>query len=606
MRIYGDIQLDPTGSQVSGLRLENLGSNPITATGRIYFSTSTNKVMVWNGTSWIQISSGPDYTAGDGLILDISSKFHVNLFDSTANVSGLQFNGGYLMLKVDLTEFDLDGNGLSIKAGGIINAHLAGGIADSKLNTITASGKVAASAVEDKFLRNDADDITTGNLAVKDLTLVPETAPVPATGKVYYDSGVDQLFFYNGSGWQQIYTGSANVHSVTGTAPIDATPTSGDVVVSMTQSDTTTDGWVSFTDWNTFNDKQTLITWGAGLEYTAPIASIKLAAVNPALEFDGFNGIGVQLKPLGGILSDTNGLYLDNLFTGFQAVYNLDPTRPHTYFRLDGGGSWTIKNFPGTVDIIHVAEGTLGTSLVTISNIECQGDLDVLGDNTWLETTNLYAKSREVNIGFENPTIGTPTADAYFRVLRGSDNSVAIRYNETLDIWEFTNDGSTWYPFITNVLGKTYQTFIGANVITFIHNLNDLYPIFQIFDTGTNSVIQPLEISPIDVNSTTITFDGIQTGLAVAVGGNSTPPAGPAAGKFAMNYGVFALPWTVTITSAMHGLGSTDELYVQVMDNSSPRNVLDEEIAPRTVSTSGTVVIGPFVGAAQGKIIILK
>jgi hypothetical protein len=42
------------------------------------------------------------------------------------------------------------------------------------------------------------------------------------------------------------------------------------------------------------------------------------------------------------------------------------------------------------------------------------------------------------------------------------------------------------------------------------------------------------------------------------------------------------------------------------MDNSSPRNVLDEEIAPRTVSTAGTIVVGPFVGAAQGKIIILK
>jgi len=606
MKIYGDIQLDPMGNQVSGLRLENLSTNPITSTGRVYFNTSTHKVMVWNGTTWIQITSGADYTAGDGLRLDMSNKFHVNLFDSTANISGLQFTGGYLTVKADMTEFDLDGDGLSIKTGGIVNDHLAGGIDDSKLLQITTSDKVAASAVEDKFLRNDADDYTSGNISVKDITLRPEVVPVPATGKLYYDGSVSQLFFYDGSSWQQIYTGSANVHSVTGTAPIDATPTSGDVVVSMTQADTTTDGWLSFTDWNTFNDKQVEIVWGSGLQYTAPTASIKLAAVTPSLGFDGFGGIGVLIKPGGGILTDVTGIYLDSIFTGFQAVYNFDPNRPTEHFRLDSGGSWTIKNFSSTVSIIHVEDGTLGTALVTMANAEIQGNLDVLGDDTWIETTNINIKSRDLIVGFENPVIGSPTSDTYFRVLRGSDNTVGIRYNETSNVWEITNDGSLWWPIITNELGKTSQSFIGATVITFTHSLNDLYPIFQIFDTITGNVIQPLEITPVDVNTSTITFDGVQTGLAVAVGGTSVPPAGPSAGKFAMTYGVFAPPFTITITSAMHGLGSTDELYVQVMDNSSPRNVLDEEIAPRTVSTAGTIVVGPFVGAAQGKIIILK
>jgi hypothetical protein len=607
MRIYGDINLDPIGNQISGLRLENLSTNPITSTGRIYFNTSTHKVMVWSGTTWVQVSSGADYTAGDGLRLDISNKFHVNLYDSTANISGLQFVGGYLTVKADMTEFDLDGDGLSLKTGGIVNDLLAGGITDDKLNQITTADKVAASAVEDKFLRNDGDDYSSGGLSIKDVILRPETTPVPATGKVYYDIGVDQLFFYNGSGWQQLYTGSANVHSATGTAPITVSPTTGDVVVSMTQADTATDGWLSSTDWDTFNDKQIEIVWSSGLQYTAPTASVKLAVTNPALQFDGFGGLGVLVKPLGGILADVNGIYLDALFTGFQAVYNLDPTRPHSYFRLDSGGSWTIKNFPGTVDIIHVAEGTLGTSLVTMSNVEIQGDLDVLGDNTWIETTNINIHSRDLIVGFENPVIGSPTSDTYFRVLRGSDNTVGIRYNETSNIWEFTNDGSLWWPFITNVLGKTSQSFVGATVITFTHGLGDLYPVFQIFDTGTGAVIQPLEISPVDVNTTTITFDGPQTGLAVAVGGNSIPPAGPAAGKFAMTYGVFTPPWTITITAAMHGLGSTDELYIQVMDNSSPRVVLDEEDCPRTVSTAGTVTIGPFaVTPAQGKIIILK
>lgn len=51
-----------------------------------------------------------------------------------------------------------------ITAGSVDNAHLSGSIEDSKLNQITTANKVAASAVEDKFIRNDGADSSTGKI----------------------------------------------------------------------------------------------------------------------------------------------------------------------------------------------------------------------------------------------------------------------------------------------------------------------------------------------------------------------------------------------------------------------------------------------------------
>jgi len=46
----------------------------------------------------------------------------------------------------------------------------------------------------------------------------------------------------------------------------------------MATADTDTTGTLSDTDWDTFNNKQTLITWGDGLQYSAPTASLDLVA----------------------------------------------------------------------------------------------------------------------------------------------------------------------------------------------------------------------------------------------------------------------------------------------------------------------------------------
>lgn len=49
--------------------------------------------------------------------------------------------------------------------------------------------------------------------------------------------------------------GSVDSVSESGSSPLTISPTTGNVLIAMSQSDTSTDGWLSSTDWNTFNDK---------------------------------------------------------------------------------------------------------------------------------------------------------------------------------------------------------------------------------------------------------------------------------------------------------------------------------------------------------------
>jgi hypothetical protein len=53
-----------------------------------------------------------------------------------------------------------------------------------------------------------------------------------------------------------------------------------------------------------------------------------------------------------------------------------------------------------------------------------------------------------------NTVVGAPTSNGSFKVERGSSNDVDVRWNETTDIWEFTNDGVVYNPLGAPDLGQ--------------------------------------------------------------------------------------------------------------------------------------------------------
>ena len=117
---------------------------------------------------------------------------------------------------------------------------------------------------------------------------------------------------------------------------------------------------------------------------------------------------------------------------------------------LTGGDG--ITNSSGTIAVDSTVVRTTGTQTVagdkTFSNdIVVSGNFTVSGTTTTIntETINLEDNIITLNSG----TSGAPSQNAGLQVDRGSSADVFLQYNETSDVWQFTNDGSTYFSIAT-------------------------------------------------------------------------------------------------------------------------------------------------------------
>lgn len=112
---------------------------------------------------------------------------------------------------------------------------------------------------------------------------------------------------------------------------------------------------------------------------------------------------------------------------------------------------------------------------ISTTEVELAGDLTVTGDLI-VDGTTTSVNSIEVNIG-DNIIVlnaneaGTPSQDAGIEIERGTSANTVLRFNETTDRWEFTNDGTTYHRIpITNEFNPTIGidtnlTTTGATVV---------------------------------------------------------------------------------------------------------------------------------------------
>lgn len=100
--------------------------------------------------------------------------------------------------------------------------------------------------------------------------------------------------------------------------------------------------------------------------------------------------------------------------------------------------------------------------LQTSGDVVVGGDLTVNGTTTTLNTETL---SIEDNIVVLNSNVtGSPTTNAGVEVERGTSNNVVMRWNESADRWDFTNDGSTYNNVL--LLSDIGQDSLNDTVIT--------------------------------------------------------------------------------------------------------------------------------------------
>lgn len=130
------------------------------------------------------------------------------------------------------------------------------------------------------------------------------------------------------------------------------------------------------------------------------------------------------------IVGGTGILVTDGDGVGGQPTISLDPTSDVAF------GNVTVN-------------GQLFSNDITATQITAQGDLRVSGnlivdgDTITVNVQDVLVEDNELIL---NANVqGAPLTDAFISVNRGSEYTANIRWNETTDRWQFTNDGSNYY-----------------------------------------------------------------------------------------------------------------------------------------------------------------
>lgn len=91
-----------------------------------------------------------------------------------------------------------------------------------------------------------------------------------------------------------------------------------------------------------------------------------------------------------------------------------------------------------------VLSGTANiTGLATFANaVVIQGNLTVQGTTTTVNTQNLNVADNIVTLNSD--WVGAPSENAGIEINRGSSANVVLRWNETTDVWEITQDGTNY------------------------------------------------------------------------------------------------------------------------------------------------------------------
>jgi hypothetical protein len=113
-----------------------------------------------------------------------------------------------------------------------------------------------------------------------------------------------------------------------------------------------------------------------------------------------------------------------------------------------------VTSLTGTANEIAVSSsaGAVTLSLpanVTISNnLTVTGNFTVNGNVTTLNTETLAVEDNIIVLN--NNVTGSPALNAGIEVERGTSNNVQLRWDESTDKWQFTNDGTTYVNIASN------------------------------------------------------------------------------------------------------------------------------------------------------------
>ena len=234
-----------------------------------------------------------------------------------------------------------------------------------------------------------------------------------------------------------------------------------------------------------------LATSDAASTYLSLTAAANTYIANSIVDAKGDLIVASAADTVGRLAVGTNGNFLkanSSTSTGLEwasipTINNLDDVGDVTitgnatnqFLKYDGS-AWVNSSVPtintlddvGDVTITSAAANQLlqynGSAWINTSNPTVGGNLTVTGNLTVSgTTTTVNSETLTINdniIVLNNNETGTPSENAGIEVERGTSTNVVVRWNETDDCWEFTNDGTNYQRIvgdtITNAQSAAY------------------------------------------------------------------------------------------------------------------------------------------------------
>ena len=167
----------------------------------------------------------------------------------------------------------------------------------------------------------------------------------------------------------------------------------------------------------------------------------------------------------------------------------------------------TVTESSGTVTIGLPDNVTLASNLNVGKNVVISGNLTVSGTQTVIDTNTVNIGDNIITLNSDET--GTPSQNAGIEVERGSATNVVLRWNETSDKWQITNDGSSYQNLGESELVNDTSPQLGgaldlnSNNITGTGNIN-------ITGTSTISGLSSLSGAQFDGNVTPSSGQGVE------------------------------------------------------------------------------------------------
>jgi hypothetical protein len=411
--------LDLSGNQLLNATFEKLASDPSTDNfeGRMYYNSASGVVRLYDGTAsaWVGLGAIKN-------ILGTANRVTVDIDEN--EIATISLPNSIDVNAATATKLE---TARTISLGGDLSGSAS---FDGTQNiTITASVDSESSVKSLTGTTGEVDvSASVGNVTVSlpstlqgiDTTGNAATATALETGRTIALGGD-----LSGSA---SFDGTENI-TITATVQPDSvalgTDTTGDYVASVSASDgilatgTGEGAAVSLTNTDKGSSQNIFKT------ISSDSGSINAGSNSASVTFAG--GTGISTDASSGTVTITN-----------DGVVDITGTTNEIEVSASVGS--VIVGLPDNVKITEDLE--VGGDLTVA------GDLTVSGSVTFLDTEHLRVKDNIITLNYGISASVAPTLDAGIEVARGSASTVSLIWNETLDTWQATRDGSTFNSII--------------------------------------------------------------------------------------------------------------------------------------------------------------